>query len=225
VIIVFTGLVEEKGQLVSLRRGADSALLKIKAGVVMEGLQIGDSIAVNGVCLTVTSFDTGSFTADVMAETLARTNLSTLQPGGSVNLERALRLGDRLGGHLVSGHIDGVGTIIKTERRDIAIIYTITAPPEVMCYIIDKGSIAIDGVSLTVVDHTEDFFKVSLIPHTADATVLGRKKPGERVNLEGDMIGKYVARWLSSYSASPSETSGSGEQGLTAELLAENGFI
>ncbi len=222
---MFTGLVEEKGQLVSLRRGADSARLKIKAGLIMDGMQVGDSIAVNGVCLTVTAYDIGAFTADVMAETLAKTNLGALQSGDRVNLERALRLGDRLGGHLVSGHIDGVGTIAKMEKRDIATLITITAPPEVMHYIIKKGSVALDGTSLTVVDHNDDSFRVSLIPHTAHSTVLGQKKPGDQVNLEGDMIGKYVERWMSVAGHQENEGEKTVQRGITADLLAEHGFI
>ncbi|MBF7082354.1 riboflavin synthase [Desulfallas sp. Bu1-1] len=220
---MFTGLVEEKGQIISLRRGADSARLKISAQRIMEDMEIGDSIAVNGVCLTVTTFDRGAFTADVMAETLAKTNLGELQPGDRVNLERALRLGDRLGGHLVSGHIDGVGTIVKREKHDIATLITIAAPDEVMRYIIKKGSVAIDGTSLTVVDFDEGTFQVSLIPHTAHATVLGEKKPGDRVNLEGDLIGKYVERWMGARDRK--EVKKARSRGVTVELLAENGFI
>ncbi|SFR05402.1 riboflavin synthase [Desulfoscipio geothermicus] len=220
---MFTGLVEEKGKLISLRRGADSAHLKIGARLIMGGMQTGDSIAVNGVCLTVTTFDEGTFTADVMAETLAKTNLGELQAGDRVNLERAMRLGDRLGGHLVSGHIDGVGTIIKKERHDIATLITVAAPLAVMRYIIKKGSVAVDGTSLTVVDFNEDSFQVSLIPHTAHATVLGEKKPGDRVNLEGDMIGKYVERWLGARQREEGEKAPS--KGLTADLLAEHGFV
>ncbi|AGL02223.1 riboflavin synthase [Desulfoscipio gibsoniae] len=222
---MFTGLVEEKGRLISLRRGADSARLKIKAGHIMDSVQIGDSIAVNGVCLTVTSYDVGAFTADVMAETLAKTNLGALQPGDRVNLERALRLGDRLGGHLVSGHIDGVGTISRMEKHDIATLITIAAPPVVMRYIISKGSVAVDGTSLTVVDHNDDSFTVSLIPHTARATVLGQKKPGDRVNLEGDMIGKYVERWVGIAGRNENERDKTVQRGITADLLAEHGFI
>lgn len=219
---MFTGLVEEIGQLVSLRRGSDSARLKIAARLIMDGLAVGDSIAVNGVCLTVTSFGGGSFDADVMAETLAKTNLGELQPGDRVNLERALRLGDRLGGHLVSGHIDGVGEIVSREKHDIATLLTVAAPPEVMRYIIKKGSVAIDGTSLTVVDHGENSFTVSLIPHTAHATVLGGKQPGQRVNLEGDLIGKYVERWVQ---AGRTETGIKQGEGITNDFLAKHGFI
>lgn len=220
---MFTGLVEEKGQIISLRQGVDSAQLKIGARVVVKGVQLGDSIAVNGVCLTVTSFDAGNFVADVMAETLAKTNLSNLQPGDRVNLERALRLGDRLGGHLVSGHIDGVGKIVKKEKHDIATLITIAAPSTVLRYIINKGSIAIDGTSLTVVDYDAESFRVSLIPHTAQATVIGEKKPGDRVNLEGDMIGKYVERWL--MMQKNAEDGESVTRGVTTNLLAEHGFL
>jgi riboflavin synthase len=222
---MFTGLVEEKGQMISLRRGPDSARLKIKAGLIMDGMQVGDSIAVNGVCLTVTAYDVEAFTADVMAETLAKTNLGALQSGDRVNLERALRLGDRLGGHLVSGHIDGVGTIAGMERHDIATLITIAAPPAVMHYIVQKGSVAVDGTSLTVVDHNDHSFRVSLIPHTARATVLGQKKPGDRVNLEGDMIGKYVERWMGIAGHRENEKETTTRRGITADLLSEHGFI
>lgn len=222
-VIVFTGLVEEVGQLVSLRRGSDSARLKIAARLVMDGLAVGDSIAVNGVCLTVTSFDSGSFNADVMAETLAKTNLGALRPGDRVNLERALRLGDRLGGHLVSGHIDGVGEIVKKEKQDIATLVTVSAPSEVMRYIIKKGSVAIDGTSLTVVDYDQNTFMVSLIPHTAHATVLGDKKTGERVNLEGDLIGKYVERWLQAGKEDNNKNGPGG--GISGDFLAKHGFL
>lgn len=218
---MFTGLVEEKGHILSLRRGAESAHLKISAQLIMDGMQIGDSIAVNGVCLTVTSYSAGAFTADVMAETLSKTNLGDLQPGDRVNLERALRIGDRLGGHLVSGHIDGVGTIIKKEKHDIATLFTIAAPPSVMRYIIKKGSVAIDGTSLTVVDHIDETFQVSLIPHTSHATVLGEKGIGNRVNLEGDMIGKYVERLLGVKQEKTSKSS----QVINVDFLAEHGFV
>ncbi len=211
------------GQLISLRRGADSARLKISARRIMDGLAAGDSIAVNGVCLTVTGFDSGTFDADVMAETLAKTNLGALSPGDRVNLERALRLGDRLGGHLVSGHIDGVGEISKREKHDIATLITISAPPAVMRYVIKKGSVAVDGTSLTVVDYGPDDFVVSLIPHTARATVLGDKKTGDRVNLEGDLIGKYVERWVNAGKDTEEENRKSGA--ITGDFLAKHGFL
>lgn len=187
----------------------------------MQDVRIGDSIAVNGVCLTVTNFSEGKFTADVMAETLAKTNLGGLRSGSKVNLERALRMGDRLGGHWVSGHVDGVGTITGLEMHDIATIVSIQAPPQVMKYIIKKGSIAIDGTSLTVVDYEGDVFRVSLIPHTAQATVLGIKKVGQFVNLESDILGKYIERLLQG-SEGEKEV---GKKNLNLDLLAANGFL
>ena len=215
---MFTGIVEELGKMVSVRRGADSARLVIAAQKVLSGGKIGDSIAVNGVCLTVVRIGANEFSADVMPETLAKTNLGELGPGDRVNLELALALGDRLGGHLVSGHIDGVGAIDRKEKHDIATLITIRAPQEVLRYIIRKGSVAIDGTSLTVVDYDRDTFQVSLIPHTAAVTVLGFKKVGDRVNLEGDLIGKYVERMMTR----PEEDQ---KPAMDMNFLARNGFI
>nr|WP_282432122.1 riboflavin synthase [Desulfotomaculum nigrificans] len=202
-----------------MTKGPDSAKLHILAAKVLADVKVGDSIAVNGVCLTVTTFGDGAFTADVMAETLAKTNLRELRPGSKVNLERALRLGDRLGGHLVSGHVDGVGTIVALERQDIATLVTIEAPPQVMKYIIKKGSVAIDGTSLTVVDFDQNKFQVSLIPHTAHATVLGGKKIGETVNLEADILGKYIERLMQGRQEQPVTNK------ISLEFLASNGFL
>ncbi|HBV99518.1 MAG: riboflavin synthase subunit alpha [Peptococcaceae bacterium BICA1-7] len=218
---MFTGLVEELGTVRGVSRGADSAKIHLQAQKVLEDIKIGDSIAVNGVCLTAVEFDRGRFVADVMAETLSKTNLVGLRPGDRVNLERALRLGDRLGGHLVSGHIDGVGSITRQEKHDIATLITITAPAGVMKYIIKKGSVAIDGTSLTVVDFGPDFFQVSLIPHTAHMTTLGFKKTGDTVNLEGDLVGKYIERLLAARQGVGEERAG---RGLTFDFLAEKGF-
>ncbi len=215
---MFTGIIEELGTLVQITRGADSARLKIKAKTVLEGTLAGESIAVNGVCLTVTAVGKNFFTADVMAETLAKTNLGQLTPGARINLERALRLSGRLGGHLVSGHVDGVGEIIRRERHDIATLLTVSAPREVMRYIVKKGSVAIDGVSLTVVDFNESSFQVSLIPHTARLTTLGYKGPGDAVNLEADLIGKYVERLLF-------QGRSGGKEKISFEFLAEHGFL
>ncbi len=219
---MFTGLIEEMGVVRGVTRGADSARLRIEAQKVLEDIKAGDSIAANGVCLTAFEHGRGCFAADVMAETLARTNLGKLVPGDRVNLERALRLGDRLGGHLVSGHIDGVGAIIKRERRDIATLITVSAPPSVMRYIIKKGSVAVDGASLTVVDFSGESFQVSLIPHTAHLTTLGFKNEGDTVNLEGDLVGKYIERLLTRR-----ENGGRGgaARGITMDLLAEKGFL
>lgn len=188
---------------------------------MLADVRVGDSIAVNGVCLTVTHFSDGKFTADVMAETLAKTNLHDLRAGSKVNLERALRMGDRLGGHWVSGHVDGVGTIARLEKHDIATIVSVQAPPQVMKYIIKKGSIAIDGTSLTVVDFQGELFSVSLIPHTAGATVLGTKKVGQSVNLEADILGKYIERLL----VSKEENNTNSKNNMNLEFLAANGFL
>ncbi|KKM12945.1 riboflavin synthase subunit alpha [Clostridiales bacterium PH28_bin88] len=218
---MFTGLVEELGAVQQLVRGADSARLSISAGRVLEDVKLGDSIAVNGVCLTAVEFSGRRFEVEVMAETLAKTNLGSLKPGDRVNLERALRVGDRLGGHLVSGHIDGVGTIKKQERRDIAVLAEIEGPPEALRFCIPKGSIAVDGVSLTVVTCTRHSFWVSLIPHTAQATTLGFKRLGDTVNLEADMLAKYVERMLNYRTIEDREAG----RGVSMELLAEHGFI
>ena len=224
---MFTGLVEELGILQSVRHGSASAQLNIAAGKVTQDIKIGDSIAVNGVCLTAVKFSSQGFTADVMAETLSKTNLGNLKPGDRVNLERALRLGDRLGGHMVSGHIDGVGTVAAKETLDIAILITINAPPEVLRYIIKKGSVAIDGTSLTVVDFTDNSFQVSLIPHTAKETTLGFKKPGDTVNLEGDIIGKYIERLLQTRETygTPTDKSNIAKTSVSLGFLAEHGFV
>lgn len=216
---MFTGIVEELGSIRAVRRGVESAQLLIEAARVIEGSRVGDSIMVNGVCLTSVHFGERIFTADVMAETLAKSNLGNLKAGDKVNLERALRLGDRLGGHIVSGHIDGVGTITSREKKDIATLVSIKAPDAVMRYIIKKGSVAIDGISLTVVDFDKDTFQVSLIPHTARETTLGFKKTGDSVNLEGDIIGKYIERMVSFQGGRESNSS------ISISFLAEHGFL
>jgi len=213
---MFTGIIEELGSLKGISMGGKSARLSVGAGTVTEDVKLGDSIAVNGVCLTVVEFDTSGFSADVMAETLRRTNLGELKPGDRVNLERALRPSDRLGGHIVSGHIDGVGAIESVVKEDIANVFTVSGPSEVMRYVIEKGSIAIDGISLTVVDHTEKNFRVSIIPHTAAQTTLGVKKPGDKVNLEADVLAKYVERLL---------PGGKGKPDITKGYLTEHGFM
>ncbi len=215
---MFTGLIEEIGTIQSVVRGAKSASLTIAARTVLEGVRLGDSISTNGVCLTVTSFSGKSFTVDVMPETMRRSNLKKLQPGSRVNLERALRLGDRLGGHIVSGHIDGVGQIKAIEEEDNATWVTVEAERELLKYIIEKGSIAIDGTSLTVAYVDDKIFKVSIIPLTRDETTLLSKKIGEEVNLECDMIGKYVER-LTMFSEK--ETS---KKDINLNFLRENGF-
>lgn len=190
---------------------------------MLEDINIGDSIAVNGVCLTATAFDSNGFVADAMAETLAKTNLNKLGPGDKVNLERALRLSDRLGGHLVTGHVDGIGTIVSIERQDIAILITVAAPPEVLHYTVKKGSIAVDGTSLTVVDVNSESFLVSLIPHTAHHTVLGSKKVGDLVNLEADVLGKYIEKFIANRQNQQSAEAAKADK-LTLDFLTKHGF-
>ena len=215
---MFTGIVEEMGVLRSVRRGAHSAVLSIGAETVLSDLKIGDSVAVNGVCLTATAVDAGGFTADVMHETLNRSSLGALVPGSPVNLERAMAANGRFGGHMVAGHIDGTGTITARRQDDNAVWYTVSAAPSLLRYIVEKGSIAIDGISLTVASVEADRFSVSVIPHTAAVTVLGRKRPGDIVNLETDLIGKYVEKLLR-----PAEDTAP-KGGISLEFLMENGF-
>jgi len=216
---LFTGLVAELGYLRQITLGADSARLNIAASHILTDVSLGASIAVNGVCLTVVHFGKDYFEADVMAETLARTNLGSLRSGDRVNLEAALRLGERLGGHLVSGHIDGVGLITGNEKKDIALVIEIEAPEEVLRYLVPKGSVAIDGISLTVIECRHSTFTVSLIPHTAKATTLGYKPVGSRVNLEADMIAKYVERLLAPHQNRTRSSK------LTMDYLAQHGFL
>lgn len=215
---MFTGLVEEIGSVELVVKSTKSARITIKAKKVLEGVKLGDSICTNGVCLTVTSFDSGRFSIDVMAETMRRSNLISLSPGDEVNLERALSVGDRLGGHMVSGHIDGMGTIENYEKEDNAVWITISASPEILRYIVQKGSIAIDGVSLTVAYVDDLVFKVSIIPHTKDMTTLLRKKLHDKVNLECDMIGKYIEKFLGAKEQAPVK------KGIDYNFLSENGF-
>jgi riboflavin synthase len=217
---MFTGLVEELGKVRSITRGALSVRLTISANIILNDIKVGDSIAVNGTCLTVTEFGDSWFSMDVMPETVERTVLAGLKAGDLVNLERTLRVGDRLGGHIVSGHIDGVGVIRGKEQKDIAVVVRIDAPPEVMRYIVKKGSVAIDGISLTVVEVGTNWFSVSLIPHTMSVTTLKTKGIGAAVNLEADIIGKYVEKLMGLGS---NQTQG--RKGLTADLLQQQGFI
>lgn len=211
---MFTGIIEEIGRVRALRRGARSFTLEIGARKVLEGTQVGDSIATNGVCLTVTRMDEGGFAADVMPETVERTALKRLQPGSPVNLERALTLNSRLGGHLVAGHVDATGRIASRREDDTALWLEIEAEPAVLRYVVEKGSIAIDGVSLTVARVGERSFSVSLIPHTQGVTTLHERRVGDRVNLENDMLVKYVEKLMG---RAP-------QGGLTLDFLRENGF-
>jgi riboflavin synthase len=215
---MFTGMVEEIGTIRAVRRGAHSSVLSIGAALVLSGLKVGDSVAVNGVCLTATGKDEGGFTADVMHETLNRSSLDSLHAGSRVNLERAMAADGRFGGHIVSGHIDGTGRIAAVRRDDNALWYTVEAAPSLLRYIVEKGSITIDGISLTVAAVTDTGFSVSVIPHTAAVTILGQKGPGEVVNLETDILGKYVEKLLRP-AENPSQPGG-----ISLEFLAENGF-
>ena len=216
---MFTGIVEEIGTVRRVTSGQNDGSIDVKAKLVLEGTKIGDSIAVNGVCLTVTTLREDGFTADVMPETLRRSNLGALQSGDPVDLERAMAADGRFGGHIVSGHIDGVGTITGQRREGIAVWVTIAAPPEILRYIVEKGSVAIDGVSLTVAVVTEQDFSVSLIPHTGSQTVLLKKGPGSQVNLENDIVGKYVARLMT-----PAVPGSAPESRVTLDFLREHGF-
>lgn len=216
---MFTGIIEEVGTVRRVLSGGTAGEISIRAAAVLEGTHIGDSIAVNGVCLTVTGMTGDGFTADVMPETLRRTNLGRLNSDSRVNLERAMAAGGRFGGHIVSGHIDGVGTIRSMRREENAVWVTIAAPTHILRLIVEKGSIAIDGVSLTVAEVTSETFSVSIIPHTGAQTILLSKRPGEQVNLENDVVGKYVQRLLEPYQT---ETPKSG--GITEEFLMQYGF-
>ncbi|WP_292270715.1 riboflavin synthase [Butyricimonas sp.] len=215
---MFTGIIEEIGTIKGIKRGNRSVVLEVKAKKVLEDLKVGDSIATNGVCLTVISFDSGSFCADVMPETMQRSNLGELRVGSPVNLERALSLNGRLGGHIVSGHVDGMGKIMGREKDENAIRVTIATSGELLRYIVEKGSITIDGISLTVVSVSDSVFTVSVIPHTRDETTLVKKQVGDNVNLENDVIAKYVEKLMRP--ASSAEPKG----GLTLDFLLANGF-
>lgn len=214
---MFTGIVEEIGRVIT---PGGSGEITISARRVLEGTKIGDSIAVNGVCLTVTRLLGEGFTADVMPETLRRSNLGALRPGDPVDLERAMGADGRFGGHIVSGHIDGVGTIRSQRQEGNAVWVTIEASPEILGLIVEKGSIAIDGISLTVTAVTEGDFSVSLIPHTGSQTILLSKKSGDQVNLENDIVGKYVARLL----RPAAEPEPRRESRITMEFLRQHGF-
>jgi riboflavin synthase len=213
---MFTGIIEETGKVHAVKRGNRSSQITIRAEKVTEDLHLGDSINTNGVCLTVTSFDKDFFTADVMPETMARTTLGMLTPGNPVNLERALKLGGRLGGHLVSGHIDGTGRIESRTKDENAEWFRIVPSKEMLRYIAEKGSVAIDGISLTVAEVNDTGFSVSVIPHTQTATAISGKKTGDAVNIECDMIAKYTERLLN-------QDKGNGR--ISLDFLSDKGFL
>lgn len=224
---MFTGIIEEVGCVRRLSPvGPTSMVLEVEARRVLEDARIGDSIAVNGVCLTVTALGGGTFTADVMPETVKNTSLARLKPGAPVNLERAMAAGARFGGHIVTGHVDGVGVIRSRTQRENAVIFAVEVPAELRRYLIPKGSVAVDGISLTVVDVTDTGFTVSIIPHTLANTVLQHLGPGDPVNIECDVIAKYVERFVQRAmgAASAGGADASRSSGLTWAKLAENGF-
>lgn len=215
---MFTGLIEEVGEIQGIRRGQRSCVLTVGCKIVLEDAKIGDSIAVNGVCLTVTSLGGSYYTADVMSETMNRSSLGQLAAGSKVNLERAMPANGRFGGHIVSGHIDGTGTVQSIIPDDNAVWYTIAARPEVLRYIVEKGSITIDGISLTVAYVDESCFKVSIIPHTQQVTALRDRRVGDLVNLECDIIGKYVEKLMIPQKEEKKESK------ITEAFLREYGF-
>ncbi len=230
---MFTGIIEEVGRLERIQRGAHCARLSVYAKNIMDDIRLGDSVAVNGVCLTVTDFHRQGFWADVMHETLNRSALGGLKSGSPVNLERAMPANGRFGGHIVAGHVDGTGEIIGITGDDNAVWYTLRAHENIMRYVVEKGSVAIDGISLTVAWVKAEGFAVSVIPHTVRETAIGQKKAGDRVNLETDIIGKYIERFfITSGASTVGEAAGRAgegaapkEGGVTSELLSRCGFL
>lgn len=215
---MFTGIIEEVGEVIEIKKGKNSSRLSLKGNVIFDDLKLGDSVAVNGVCLTVTEKKNNVFIADVMGETLKRSSLGSLKIGSKVNMERAMAANGRFGGHIVSGHIDGTGIIAKQEKDEIATWITIHTSWEILRYIIIKGSITIDGISLTVAKVDENGFAVSIIPHTGKETTLLQKSIGDIVNLENDIVGKYIEQFLSKPAKEEKKS------GITMDFLLENGF-
>ena len=218
---MFTGIIEELGTVISLKRGSQSAVLTIQGKQIFEDLKLGDSVAVNGVCLTATHISGTTFQADVMNETFHRSSLGNLKKGDVVNLERAMAANGRFGGHIVAGHVDDVGTLVDIRKDDNAVWFTIKASKKILKYCIEKGSITLDGISLTIAKLTEDTLAVSMIPHTIQNTNFGYKKPGDFVNLENDMVGKYIDR-LIHFNQEETKEKQSGT--LTMEMLRNAGF-
>lgn len=216
---MFTGIIEEKGTIQRMNRTGDAIVMNIRAKKILTDVQLGDSIAVNGVCLTVTQFSEESFSVDVMPETVRATSLKDLTIGSEVNLERAMSASGRFGGHFVSGHVDGVGTIRSKRREHNAVYYEIEVAPTLRKYMILKGSVAVDGTSLTIFGLTDDSFTISIIPHTLQETVIGNKDAGDIVNVECDMLAKYIEELLLQRSNAESKS-----EGLTESFLRENGF-
>lgn len=218
---MFTGIVEEIGTVRGIQKSQEAMELIITANKILEDINLGDSISINGVCLTVTRYTNQEAHFDVMPETYKATNLHQLQRGSQVNLERAMASGGRFGGHMVSGHIDGVGKIVEKKTESNAVYYKIELPKDLLAYFVFKGSVGVDGTSLTVFGVDDSSITISLIPHTVDHTVLGPKKVGDAVNIECDMIGKYVANFLTKQFSNESQ----GSSGISKSFLQENGFL
>ncbi len=216
---MFTGIIEELGKVISIEKKPKSARINILANLVTEDLHIGDSVAVNGVCLTIIDFSSNHLIAEIMHETLERTSMRNIKSGDSLNLERALRADGRFGGHIVSGHIDGVGKILSKNLDGIAEVFDISYPPEIGKYLAKKGSVAVDGISLTIVDVTDDYFRLSLIPHSLKSTTLGFKKAGDIINIEIDILARYIERLFSSKKNEERKPS------MSESFLIENGFM
>lgn len=215
---MFTGIVEEVGTVRRMQRQGNTVVLEIEAERVIEDIHLGDSISVNGTCLTVTDFNERTFQMDAVPETIRKTSLQELGAGSFVNLERAMAAGGRFGGHFVTGHIDGTGSILDLQSEERAVIVTVGVDASLIPYMVDQGSVAIDGISLTINEVEADRFRVSIIPHTWNETVLRRKKAGDRVNIECDMLAKYVAKMLGYDKDTKKEN-------ITETFLAENGFM
>jgi riboflavin synthase len=220
---MFTGIIETVGKVAAIERGSDSIRLTVSAGQIAEDVTLGESVAVNGVCLTVVSFRPPHVTFDAVHETMRKTTLGGLQIGDSVNLERALPVGGRLGGHIVQGHVDGSGRIASIRPIDNSWFVYVDASPELMRYIVTKGSIAVDGISLTVAEAADRTFSLSIIPHTWDNTTLHEKRAGDPVNIECDILGKYVEKMLGGYIAGADRQAERG--GVTMDLLARSGYV
>ena len=222
---MFSGIIEVLGEVRSMASSESGARISISAGELMKGVRLGDSIAINGACMTVVAFEGSKFEADISPESLRMTNLGGLKAGDKVNLERALALGDRLGGHMVSGHIDGMGKIRDRRADGDSIWLTVEAPAEVMRYVVFKGSIAVDGISLTVATCDEDSFSIAIIPHTSEHTTLTAKRDGAVVNLEADLVGKYVEKLVSPHAqAARADSTQAGGVGVSMDKLKEHGY-
>ena len=211
---MFTGIIQEIGTILRISPG-EAYKLRINAKKVLEGIERGDSISVDGACLTVVDFDKSEFEVDAMPETIEKTTLKYLQLGSRVNLETSLKLGDKMGGHWVLGHVDGTGKILSTKKAANSVVYEISISRKLSKYLVPKGSVAIDGISLTIIDCGEESFTIGLIPHTWESTTLGDKGVGHHVNLETDVMGKYIYRYMR----------GASQEGVTEEYLRESGFM